>query len=87
MQQVQGTGPLPQGSYAVGAPRDSRHVGHYAMPLTPAAGTQMYGRSAFYIHGDSHAHPGEASDGCMVFGLAARQMIWASGDHQVEVVE
>lgn len=87
MQQVQGIGPLPQGSYTIGTPRDSRHVGHYAMPLTPATGNQMYGRSSFYLHGDSHAHPGDASDGCVVFGLAVRQQIWASGDHQVEVVE
>ena len=60
MQQVQGVGPLPRGSYTVGMPRDSRHVGRYALPLAPTAATQMYGRSAFYIHGDSQAHPGEA---------------------------
>lgn len=87
MEQVRGTGPLPRGSYTIDPPRDSRHVGTYAMPLTPLPGTQTYGRSAFYIHGDSHAHPGEASDGCIVFGLNARQQVWASGDRQVDVVE
>lgn len=87
MQHVRGIGPLPRGSYTIGLPRDSRHVARYAMPLTPAPRMQMFGRSAFYIHGDSSAHPGEASDGCIVFGLHARQSIWASGDHQLDVVE
>jgi len=67
--------------------RDGHHVGHYALPLTPATSAQMYGRSAFYIHGDSHAHPGQASDGCIVFGLAVRQTISSSDDHQLEVVK
>lgn len=37
------------------------------MRLTPYVENQMCGRDGFMIHGDSSAHPGEASDGCIVF--------------------
>jgi hypothetical protein len=41
------------------------------MPLTPlpdAGGTfdWLHGRGSFFIHGDSIAHPGFGSDGCIV---------------------
>jgi hypothetical protein len=56
------------------------------MPLTPASDNQMFGRSAFLIHGDAASHPGAASCGCIVMALVARQLIWKSGDHQLKVV-
>lgn len=86
MQMVRGIGPLPQGSYRIQSPRDSHRVGHYAMPLSPLAETQTYGRTAFYIHGDNPSHVGDSSTGCIVIGRQQRQRIWASGDHQVDVV-
>lgn len=56
------------------------------MRLTPMAHTYTYGRSGFMIHGDSLAHPGQASDGCIVLDQQYRSMIWLSGDHVIEVV-
>jgi len=86
MQTVPDVGPLPRGSYRIGHPRHSTRVGHFAMPLTPLGGTNTFGRSAFYIHGDNPAHIGDSSFGCIVIGLRQRRAIWASGDHRVDVV-
>jgi hypothetical protein len=38
------------------------------------------------MHGDSIAHPGCASEGCIIMGQKIRQQIWTSGDHQLRVV-
>lgn len=48
------------------------------MPLTPAPGNTMYGRTDFWIHGDSIEHPGLASLGCLCLPHAARVLIAAS---------
>lgn len=49
------------------------HLGPFVIPLTPEPMPEypnprgwLYGRSGFYIHGDSIAKPGYASDGCIV---------------------
>jgi len=57
------------------------------MRLTPDPSNIMYGRAGFLIHGDSTAHFGRASDGCIVMPINVRHTIWASGDRQVEVVQ
>ncbi|MGK3131451.1 tlde1 domain-containing protein [Pantoea sp. C8B4] len=57
------------------------------MRLQPAPSNVMYGRAGFLIHGDSVAHPGGASNGCIVMPLNIRHKIWSSGDRQVEVVQ
>jgi hypothetical protein len=47
----------------------------------------MEGRSGFWWHDDSVAHPGSASDGCLVtIGSATRRQVWASPVHRLEVV-
>ncbi|MGF6481227.1 hypothetical protein QFZ91_003390 [Paraburkholderia sp. JPY419] len=56
------------------------------MPLTPDPGTETFGSNAFFIHGDSKSHPGNASNGCIVISnRAVRERIWSSGDHQLRV--
>ncbi|WP_309235074.1 tlde1 domain-containing protein [Paraburkholderia youngii] len=65
MQAVRSVGPIPEGSYTIGTPRHSHHVGAFAMPLTPDPGTETFGRNAFSMHGDSKSHPGSASNGCI----------------------
>jgi hypothetical protein len=81
-----GQGPLPRGQYRLETPIEQHPtVGHYAIPLSPDMNNQMFGRSAFYVHGDSYEHPGEASEGCIVVGLDARLRMWSSGDHDLEV--
>ncbi|QZE56388.1 hypothetical protein pEaSNUABM40_00194 [Erwinia phage pEa_SNUABM_40] len=85
-QAVVGMGPLPVGHYTLNAPRTSAKTGPYAMDLTPAADNVMFGRSAFQMHGDSIKAPGTASSGCIIMPRNIREMVWNSGDHQLEVV-
>lgn len=82
---VVGEGPLPVGHYTINAPRTSQKTGPYAMDLSPAKENQMFGRSAFQIHGDSVKNPGTASSGCIIMPRNIRELIWNSGDHELEV--
>lgn len=86
MQDVHNVGPLPRGTYEIGEPSDTKTHGPYVLHLTPDADNEMFGRSAFLIHGDSVVRPGTASEGCIILGRAIREKIWDSGDHQLEVV-
>lgn len=86
MQAIHNVGPLPVGRYLVGAPMDDPRVGRYALYLEPAPSNEMFGRSLFYIHGDNRAANGTASEGCIILPFTARQAIWHSGDHHLEVV-
>ncbi|MDW6002752.1 tlde1 domain-containing protein [Vibrio mangrovi] len=88
MQNVKSKGPIPRGRYTiVGTPFKHPHTGIYTLRLRPDDGNQMFGRSGFMIHGDSQAHPGQASEGCIVAPFWARQRIWLSNERQIEVVE
>lgn len=82
---VPGIGPVPRGAWSIGAPHDSPHTGPFTLALDPKPGTDTLGRSEFRIHGDSIAHPGEASHGCIIAARAIREAIWNSGDHDLEV--
>jgi len=75
-----GQGPIPQGQWSIGTPRNDPHLGQVVMPLEPFNGTDTFGRSAFFIHGDSAAHPGQASHGCIVLSLPLREAIAFSYD-------
>lgn len=86
METVHGVGPTPRGSYQIGSPHHSRNTGNYSMNLDPQAGTNTWGRTLLRMHGDNRAHPGEASDGCVILPLQTRQSIWSSGDHVLQVV-
>lgn len=85
-QHLVGVGPLPRGTYSMNAPRNSTTTGPYAIDLVPDAKNQMFGRSAFQIHGDSIKAPGTASSGCIIMPRNIREMVWNSGDRQIEVV-
>ena len=82
---IPGVGPIPHGRYTFGPPHLSNHVGPYAMVLTPCAGTDTHGRSAFLCHGDNASVNRSASHGCVILMRPTRQAIWQSGDHQLEV--
>jgi type VI secretion system (T6SS) effector TldE1-like protein len=86
MQNVRDIGPLPQGLYTIGDNRDDPKMGHFVMPLRPDPANRMFGRAGFYIHGDSAAHPGAASEGCIVTDLTTRMRIAASADRELTVV-
>jgi len=86
MQDVRDVGPLPVGFYAIGEPIDDAQVGKYALPLYPDPANEMYGRSAFFMHGDSQEHPGQASDGCIVQMHDTRVQVATSGDRKLQVI-
>lgn len=86
LESLAGIGPIPRGSYTIGAPFNSHQTGPYAMRLTPNEGTDTYGRSDFEMHGDSKEHPGQASHGCIIMPFAIRARVWLSNDHVLEVV-
>ena len=86
LQEAHDIGPIPLGRYSIGPPHDTAAHGPHVMALTPAAGTDMFGRAGFLIHGDSIANPGAGSHGCIVLAPAIRHQISISGDTQLEVV-
>lgn len=86
MQDVHNIGPIPVGKYTMEAPVDTDTHGPYVLWLVPDPTNNMFGRSAFGIHGDSLTSPGNASEGCIVTARLNREAIWESGDHEIEVV-
>ena len=86
MQAAVGVGPIPQGRWTITGRHDSVNTGACTLVLTPNTGTETFGRSAFRIHGDSIAHPGNASHGCIILPRAVRDAIWASGDRALNVI-
>jgi Protein of unknown function (DUF2778) len=79
-------GPIPCGSYAIHPPVDTVTHGPFVMWLTPDPANEMYGRSAFGIHGDSVTQPGTASEGCIILPRYARDRIAESGDSLLKVI-
>jgi hypothetical protein len=79
-------GPIPRGTYFIRGAFTSPDLGPVALPLVPAASNQMFGRSGFFIHGDSLIDPGTASKGCIVLNRKAREALDASNDKLLEVV-
>lgn len=82
---VKSKGPIPKGSYTIGRPFHHPKTGRWTLRLTPLPSNQMCGRSGFMIHGDSQAHPGQASDGCIILDFAFREIITRSGITLLEV--
>ena len=85
MEQAKNVGPIPRGKYTIGPAYTHPHKGPITMNLTPN-GHPTYGRSDFLIHGDSRAHPGNASEGCIILPRNIRNRIATSGDTVLEVV-
>jgi hypothetical protein len=80
-QNVPFKGPLPQGTYTIDPVLDDGgHMGPFVLPLTPWPNNNMFGRSGFYIHGDTAARNQTASNGCIVLDRQYRLMISQSSD-------
>lgn len=86
LESVKGVGPLPRGQWRMGPAIHHQLLGPVAIPLAPELGTKTYGRSGFWVHGDSRAAPGTASHGCLIFARAIRERLADSQSRTVEVV-
>jgi hypothetical protein len=86
LQSVPHIGPLPVGIYVAGDVVQQSHLGPFAIPLIPAASNEMFGRSGFFMHGDT-TPSGNASEGCIIMPRAVRNEFYESGDVQITVVE
>jgi hypothetical protein len=84
-QAVVGQGPIPEGAWTIGEAHNDPTLGQHVMALSPRPGTVTFGRSGFFIHGDSLQHPGAASHGCLVLSYALREEISFSGDIDLTV--
>lgn len=87
MQAARAVGPIPRGRWRMTAVNNSPNTGPFTITLEAEPGTDTCGRSEFRVHGDSVAHPGEASHGCIILPRAVREAMWRSGDREIEVIE
>jgi hypothetical protein len=88
MQMIRGIGPIPVGTYTLGDAVMQSQLGQFAIPLLPDIGNVMFGRSAFYMHGDKIEGPSRsASDGCIIMPRSVRDEVYTSDDRRVVVVE
>lgn len=71
-------GPLPIGFYKIGKAYQHPKLGPICMNLVPFPETEMFGRSAFRIHGNNKTN--DASHGCVILGPDIRGLIAASDD-------
>lgn len=86
MEGFRNTGPLPVGLYRMGKVINHSRLGPISIQLDPDSGTYMQGRSDFWIHGDSTAHPGNASQGCIILNRVARALLSKTADRWLMVV-
>jgi RHS repeat-associated protein len=86
MQDVQNVGPIPEGTWTIGGQYNHSRLGNHVMNLTPATGTDTYGRSLFRIHGDNARGDQSASEGCIILSRDIRDRIADSGDNELRVV-
>ena len=79
-------GPLPVGMYTMGDSVQHSKLGADAIPLHPDPSNDMQGRGGFFIHGDKIGAPRCGSDGCIIMSHAARLLLIASPDKEIQVV-
>lgn len=93
LQDVKGVGPIPRGRWRMMGVYNSKNVGPFTITLWRVGDTKFddfdstTGRSAFRIHGDSIRAPGTASRGCIILPRNIREMMWRSGDHDINVID
>jgi hypothetical protein len=85
-QDVRGIGPIPRGMWKMVSVGDIPNTGRFTIVLEPMPGTDTRGRSEFRIHGDNSRLDKSASHGCIILPRNVRGDIWASGDHELQVV-
>lgn len=87
LQNVAQAGPIPVGLWKIASPITHPHLGILAFPLSPLHGTETFGRSGFFIHGDNSLLNMSGSEGCIILGRAIRAALAHDvGDNTLEVV-
>lgn len=92
LQGLRALGPLPRGKWRMVEMRNSPNTGPvtivlHAIDATPNNDTHdETGRGAFRIHGDNVKGDRSASHGCIILPRWLRERMWASKDHEIEVV-
>jgi hypothetical protein len=87
-------GPIPRGFWKLASLELTTPLhGPYVIVLKPGQSTRTRivdvlkrDPDSFRIHGDSVAHLGSASSGCIVLGRSVREQIWTGMDRDLEVV-
>lgn len=79
-------GPIPCGSYGIGVAYDHANLGPCSMPLEPEPTNTMFGRDAFFIHGDTQSMDHTASTGCIIMSRATRDTVSASDVRNLVVI-
>ena len=74
-EQLVAAGPIPRGRYRVGRPFRHVRLGRLAFFLEPYSGTDMFGRSGFFIHGDNEFGNQSASHGCIILPPSVREKL------------
>lgn len=64
-------GPIPRGLYKISVQPHPRFAPP-ALRLVPTEGTEMFGRSGFWVHGDNNRMDFSASNGCPVLDRSVR---------------
>lgn len=89
MQSVHDIGPIPRGKYRIGPQQTHPKLGPVAMPLQPYPMNEMFGRSAFFIHGPHSNDKCDSSEGCIILDRKVRVEISTAqnlGDDTLQVV-
>lgn len=81
---IQGLGPIPSGMWKVGKVVNHPRLGAFALQLSPI-GHDAYGRTGFFIHGDTVVGDGTASKGCIICPRGVRAAIGALNIKTLEV--
>lgn len=75
---VRGLGPIPCGVWDMALPMVHPNLGPNSIGLEPRKGTDVGGRSGFYIHGDNPKTDMSASSGCIVLDKNSRGKVAAA---------
>lgn len=79
-------GPIPRGKWYIGRAQSHPRLGPVAIDLRPDLGTDTFGRSGFFIHGDNARGNKTASKGCIILPRWLREFIAGSGQLTLYVV-
>lgn len=82
-ERLEDRGPIPTGVYTMASAVQHPTCGPVSLPLEPDAANEMWGRSAFLIHGDNEDHT--ASTGCIILTRPTRELLDASDIRELVV--